>query len=320
MLKSLWHNFISPPFVSYAGVGYIDNNLYCVHIYFPKNKKPILSSYTLLTSLQTQKISTTISSNYVLNTSDYKILLVNSPPVPSHELCSAVRWQIQEFIDFPVDDAVLDIFDIPVYKSGAKKLYAVVTENTVIQQHIKMLDKFPLTIESIDIVEMALRNIAIRLPEDKQGVALLWLQQDYAMVTLSCNKILFLSRRIEIACTDLFHLFSQQTLASSPFSLDKNTLTSTLDLICVEIQRSLDYYSSNFKQKPINALVLAPIPQDVPQLCQYLNTSLGIKTRTFQLTEILDVEMVLSPAQESAAIALIGAALRSDEQYYETTN
>lgn len=311
---------ISPPSTPYVGVGYIENNLYCVHVNFPKDSKPILSSYSLLTSLQAQNIASRISSNYLLGLDCYKVLLVNAPPVPVHELCSAVRWQIQEFIDFPVDDAVVDIFDIPVYKSGAKKLYAVVTENSVIKKHIKVLEEFPLAIESIDIVEMALRNIAIRLPEDKRGVALLWLQQDYAMVTLSCNKILFLSRRIEIACSDLFHLLSQQTLASSPFNLDKNTLTATLDLICVEIQRSLDYYSSNFKQRQIESLVLAPIPQDIPQLCQYLNASLGIKTRMFQLGEILDIKMALSPAQENAAIALIGAALRNDEQYYETAN
>jgi len=49
----------------------------------------------------------------LLDIGDYQLLLVDAPEVPPQELRAAVRWQIQDLIDFHIDDAVLDVFDAP---------------------------------------------------------------------------------------------------------------------------------------------------------------------------------------------------------------
>ena len=49
----------------------------------------------------------------VLRTDDYQLALVEAPDVPPAELRAAMRWRLKESIDFRVEDAVIDVFDVP---------------------------------------------------------------------------------------------------------------------------------------------------------------------------------------------------------------
>ena len=51
--------------------------------------------------------------NLVLASELYSLSLVEKPPVSEEELNDAVRWRIQENVDFPVDEAAIDIFELP---------------------------------------------------------------------------------------------------------------------------------------------------------------------------------------------------------------
>jgi MSHA biogenesis protein MshI len=47
----------------------------------------------------------------VMTPNSYQLLLVEAPPVPDAELRSAVRWKVQDLIDFHIDDAIVDVFE-----------------------------------------------------------------------------------------------------------------------------------------------------------------------------------------------------------------
>jgi MSHA biogenesis protein MshI len=49
----------------------------------------------------------------VLSAQDYQLVQVDAPEVEPSELRSAVRWKLREIINFPVSEAVVDVFDIP---------------------------------------------------------------------------------------------------------------------------------------------------------------------------------------------------------------
>ena len=72
----------------------------------------------------------------LLDSSDYQLLMVEAPEVPSSELKAAIRWRIRDLIDFHIDDAVLDVFDAP--PSGARgvqeHLYTVVTRSALVKE------------------------------------------------------------------------------------------------------------------------------------------------------------------------------------------
>src|SRR5579859_7031424 len=63
----------------------------------------------------------------VLTPEDYQLALVEAPEVPPAELRAAMRWRLKDSIDFRVEDAVIDVFDIPDQNRGGngRMVYAV---------------------------------------------------------------------------------------------------------------------------------------------------------------------------------------------------
>ncbi|HUT40683.1 MAG TPA: hypothetical protein VM011_05015, partial [Gammaproteobacteria bacterium] len=78
----------------------------------------------------------------LLDIGDYQLLVVDAPEVPPQELRAAVRWQIQELIDFHIDDAVLDVFDAPPGGPAGtrKQMYVVVARAATVKQRIDQLE------------------------------------------------------------------------------------------------------------------------------------------------------------------------------------
>ena len=68
----------------------------------------------------------------VLNPADYRLRLLDSPNVPPEELRSAVRWQIQDMLDFHADDGTVDVLEVPhpEHVSHMKQIFAVAAKNS----------------------------------------------------------------------------------------------------------------------------------------------------------------------------------------------
>jgi len=70
---------------------------------------------------------------------EYQLLTVEAPAVPPAELKAAVRWSVQGLIDFHIDDATVDVLDIPADAAGSgatRAMYAVIARNELVKQHI----------------------------------------------------------------------------------------------------------------------------------------------------------------------------------------
>jgi hypothetical protein len=49
----------------------------------------------------------------VLGGGEYQFMSVEAPNVPREELKTAMRWRLKDMLDFPVDDATIDVLDMP---------------------------------------------------------------------------------------------------------------------------------------------------------------------------------------------------------------
>lgn len=240
-----------------------------------------------------------------LEMGDYNLLLVEAPDVPPEELRAAIRWRIKDLIDFHIDDAVVDVFEVPNQKTAGRNrmMYAVVARTDIVKHRIEQLDKAGLNLNVIDIPELALRNIAALLPEDVGGVALVYIGEEAGLITITRQSTLYFSRRIEIGLREL----PDDLLAS-----DKELIHSWLDNIIVEIQRSLDYYESHFSQPQVSAIVIAPLSKEVPGILDYLSSQLDVPVRGLNVNELIDVTEPISPNIQSHCMLAIGAALRQE--------
>jgi len=261
----------------------------------------------------------------VLESGTFNLLLVEAPEVDTTELKAAVRWRIKDMLDFHIDDAVIDVFDIPGQRERGRPrmMYVVASRVSTVQERIDALEGGGLDLEVIDIPELAQRNIAALLPEDREGVAFLHLSATGGLITLTHQGTLYLARAID---TGLDELAPEDDFAASAALAGGDSGGTSLefegpapgqqrgmDSIVLEVQRSLDYYESHFSQPPIKSLVIAPMERDVAGLVSYLAANLGVQVRMLDLNDVVESLEPLDFALQARCLSAIGAALRVEE-------
>ncbi len=251
----------------------------------------------------------------------FTLLLVDTPEVEASELKTAIRWRIKDLIDFHVDDAIVDVFDIPGQEErGRQKLmYVVAARRAAVQSHINQLEDERINLSVIDIPELAMRNVAGLLPEDEVGVAMLYLTSEGGLLTITRQKNLYLSRRLDIGINQLSSFLADEAQArheeDDVFTIDdeasySSPLIRAFDNIVLEVQRSLDYYESHFALPPVSGMVLAPMEDHIPGMDEYLGQHLGLPVQMLDLNKVLQCDQVLTEEMQSLCLLPIGAALR----------
>jgi MSHA biogenesis protein MshI len=234
----------------------------------------------------------------VLSPQAYSMLLVEAPDVPQDELKAAVRWRIKELLDFHIDDAVIDVFQMPHQGRGGpnQMMYAIAARTEGVRAVVDDAEDAGLNLQVIDVLELSLRNIAALLESDGQGVALLYLGDQSGVLLLVRQGVLYLTRRIETG--------SMQLADSAAI---RGTLIAGLAL---EARRSLDYFESHYEQSSISALYTSGLETwDQDQLAD----ELGISVRNVDITTLVHTDIELSVDDQRRCLPAIGAALRKDE-------
>ncbi len=240
----------------------------------------------------------------VIPSGQYSIFGIDSPHVPDEELAAAVRWQIKDLIDFNIEDACIEVFPAP---SGSgihqkKQLYVVVSEESTIREQAALIRSGQVDLETIDIPELALRNIAALLPESNAGIIMVYLTEQRGMVVISRHGKLYFARTMEIGSDTL-----TQSLPTTGLSL---TGDSAFDHLVLEIQRSLDYYDRYFSQPPVAGIVFTPMPREISGLFEHIRNSLDLPVRQLQLDEFMTIDNLPDQEQQARCLIAIGAALR----------
>jgi MSHA biogenesis protein MshI len=233
----------------------------------------------------------------VLPSAGYNLLLVEAPDVPDDELRAAVRWRIKDLIDFHIDDAVIDVFQMPSQGRGGpnQMMYAVAARADFVRGQVDILEHAGLKLEIIDIPELSLRNIAALLEEEQRGVALFHLAEAHGVLLFVKQGVMYLTRRIETGV---------RTLCES-----EGLRSELVAGLALEMRRSLDYFESHYEQTPIPVLYTSGLePQDQDQLTQ----ELGMSVRNLSLTTALDCDVELDIELQRLCLPAIGAALRRD--------
>jgi MSHA biogenesis protein MshI len=246
----------------------------------------------------------------VMQPDSHSLLLIEAPDVQPAELKAAVRWRIKDLIDFHIDDAVIDVFEIPEQGAApgkARLMYAVAARASTIHSQVDTLEKTSLKLDIIDIPELAIRNIAALLDEDVRGTAFLYFGQQNGVITLTRQGSLYLSRNIDIGL--------QKMVAAGGNEGELHPQTQqALERIVLEVQRSLDYYESHFSQPPITSLVLAPFEQEVPGVIPYLSANLGMAVSVLDMNMLFETNDIIDSVTQARCLTAIGAALRLEQK------
>jgi MSHA biogenesis protein MshI len=239
--------------------------------------------------------------NFVLAPDDYSLLLVEAPNVEPNELAAAAKWKIKDMIDRPLDQLAISVFPVPrdAYRSQRDMLYVVAADRKKIQHVVDMVASAGLQLTSIDIPELAMRNLTSLYTDDSNGLAMMDLRHDGSMLNLSKNGSIYLTRHLSTQVGD-------EILRSHEWGTVK-------DRLVLEIQRSLDYYESQMGQGHITRVLVAPRKQDSDALRGELDQAMGVKVEIMNLQGKLASDVELSFDIQQGCMMAIGGALRMEK-------
>lgn len=246
----------------------------------------------------------------VLDLGRYNLFQLEPPEVPEAEIRDAVRWNLKGLIDYPLEDAVIDLFPVPHedLRSHSRLFQVVATPLTEVRRHEVLMHHAKLKIAAIDITELAIRNIAALLPENRRGLAFLHFGPQHGLISIFRDSKLYLTRTINFGYFDLLRFTREETQPANGLSPQ---LAELLNSVVLEVQRSLDFFESTFAQAPIETVMIGPLEFQVPDLLPHLQRTLGVTVRYLDLTSVLDCQG-LSPAEQARALPAIGGALREE--------
>lgn len=226
----------------------------------------------------------------LLGSGDYRLIQTEAPDVKPDELKAALRWRIKDLIDFHLNDATIDVFDVPSDGSGRSPTVTVVVgRNDAIRRRVDLMHDAAIRLEIIDIPELAQRNLAIMLPQDRDGIALLTFDDAGGLITITRQGQLYLSRVVA---------------AAEPAD------EAASERILLELQRSLDYFESSFRQSPVMNVMLAPASAATQALAVFLS---GRMTQRVTVSDSArDWGMTDGAPVPDHCLLTLGAALREE--------
>ncbi|NRR31872.1 agglutinin biogenesis protein MshI [Oxalobacteraceae bacterium] len=236
---------------------------------------------------------------------EYQLLSVDAPNVPREELKTAVRWRLKDMLDFHVDDATIDVLDIPGDQNGGNQrgnaMFAVAARNSLLEARQQLFTEAKMHLRVIDIPEMAQRNISALLEPEGRGLALLSFNHAGGMLTVTFKGELYLSRRIDVTLGQLLEP-------------DTDRQQVCFDKIALELQRSLDHFDRQFHFISVSKLLLAPT--GAPGMHEYLASNLYMPVEAMELGDVFDLSNMpelQDMEQQPRYFLTLGAALRDEE-------
>lgn len=237
----------------------------------------------------------------LLEKGQYQLLQVELPSnaegMSRDELREALRWQVKEMVEFPVERAGIDLLEIPPVGNRPPQAWVVLASHDVLQPLIWQFQEAGIELAAIDIPELALRNLAALVEEVNRGLALLSLDQQGGRLVITYRGELYMTRHVDIGIAALAGTQGE----------------ALYERVLLDVQRTLDAFDRNYSAINVARLLVGPIPQ-ASAFVDYLRGNLSLPVASASLAEVMDLSSVPhlddAAAQADAWLAL-GAALRT---------
>jgi MSHA biogenesis protein MshI len=242
----------------------------------------------------------------LLKPSEYQILLVDAPAVKRDELKPAIRWRIKDMLDYHVDDATIDVLDLPLpagSEARPHQMYAVAARNDTIRSTVERFEKAGIRLSVIDIPDTAQRNAAMLFEPEKRGAVALTFDPYGGLITAVYDGELYLSRRLDIHAGQLAEAAPEER-------------ARLLDRVLVETQRSLDHCERSFPFFSLARVLLGPVPEEIG-LRAHLAANLYLPVEALDLAQVMRLPASSGSwgsAEAARWVKLLGAGLRVEKR------
>lgn len=233
-----------------------------------------------------------------------RLVAIPAPDVPRSEWADALRWSLRDHVDFEVDDALIDVLEVPEatqLRQSRPTLTVVLPRERFVQMQTDV-DDAGLHWTALDMPETALRNISALGEEEGKAHALLAFGETSSLLVITYQGELVMARHIEVQGTAMMGSSESREGALSRASL--------------EVLRTVDTFERMHSEVSLQGLSVVLPPGSGEDVLPLLSDLIYVPVRAFHLNEFID----LSPLGESHAwaggginladLCALGAALR----------
>jgi len=240
----------------------------------------------------------------LLHRTAYRLVSTEAPDLPREEWRDAVRWRLKDTVDFPVDEAVVDVLEVPQDSSArtARASIAFLAPSQAPRDMALVADDSGLSWSAIEVPETALRNLSTLAETPGKAHALMVFGQDHALLVITFNGELLMTRTIEVAASALID--------------SEESRGGALGRAGLEVLRTLDTYERTNSNAALSGLSVV-LPSGTEGMLEVLADLVYVPVKAYELGDKLDMGSAvdangqpLTTLTSLEELSVLGAALR----------
>jgi len=281
-------------------------------------------------------------THVMLRPEQYQLLQIDAPPVAPEELRAAARFQIREMVNVHIDDITLDVMQVgDGQQKGPNNLFVVAAKNEVVREVLALGVSLNWKVPVIDVQETAQRNLQSALAKqegrlDRADATLLISDELQAVLTISVNEELYLTRRLDLPQGFLTMQWGADSLATAEVAVDTYTPVDEyvpdyagggtlgastapdqgnerVQRFLVEVQRSLDLWDRTWSSLPLAGLRVYAGERS-SELAAWLSREMGQTVGTMDMATLFPGLQSVGNADQLYCLPLLGAAAHRNPQ------
>ena len=107
----------------------------------------------------------------ILTPGKYQYALCELPNVPSDQIIDNLKWRLEDYIDFPIENAAVDYIQLPQSPEGVLMGYHFVISQNFIAKQQEMFKYVGFDVIAVDIPELCFGNLAFLSSGAEQSTA-----------------------------------------------------------------------------------------------------------------------------------------------------
>lgn len=218
----------------------------------------------------------------------YQLLQIDKPNVPESEVYAAIAWPLKDLLP-PNTDYVYDYLNPPAQATGQSKLSVVAIPRKDIKSLSKGIYDANLNLQSILIEETA--TVELTPTSDDAVISLVQEHGEEIVLNIVKNNQLYFTRRLR----------GFENLGS--YSENELSMGIT-ESLCIQIQRSMDYFESQLRQSPVRKVLLKLDTSLSEKLAKQIQENMGLPVNLFEPEIICDSSFNF----KMASFSCLGAA------------
>lgn len=247
----------------------------------------------------------------VLDRAQYRLLSVEVPDIPQPEWRDAMRWRLKDYVDFPMDDALLDILALPeaTQVRQTQQAMAMVVQRVDYNRWALGADDMGLRWRALEVPETATRVLSSFAEQEGEAHGMLLFGQAYALLVITYKGKLVMTRNIEVALDSIVG--------------DSEARGSALGRASLEVLRTLDNFDRMHSEVRLSSLSVVS-PQEGDEIIEVLTDLIYVPVSKYRLSDWMDLSALgdvgqrLGESGNLEEFSAIGAALRGVAQHQDT--